>query len=79
MSSQMLDISASGIYTDLVRKFRNEGHQIYIIAPFERRTGRKTDLSQEAGVHLLGVKTLNVTENKCNREGYWTDINGIPI
>lgn len=69
MSSQMLDISASGIYTDLVRKFRNEGHQIYIIAPFERRTGRKTDLSQEAGVHLLGVKTLNVTKTNVIEKG----------
>ncbi len=65
----MLDISASGIYTDLVRKFRNEGHQIYIIAPFERRTGRKTDLSQEAGVHLLGVKTLNVTKTNVIEKG----------
>lgn len=69
MSSQMLNISANGIYTDLMRKFKNEGHLIYIIAPFERRTGKKTELLQEAGIHLLGVKTLNVTKTNVIEKG----------
>lgn len=69
MSSQMLNISANGIYTDLMRKFKNEGHQVYIIAPFERRTGRKTELLQEAGMYLLGVKTLNVTKTNVIEKG----------
>ena len=62
MSSGMAKISESGIYTDLMRKFRNEGHDVYIIHPNERRTGRPTEVIFENGVHSLGVKTLNVTK-----------------
>ena len=49
----------SGIYTDLMRKFRDEGHEVYIVFPFERRSGRKTELLHENGVHILGVRGKN--------------------
>lgn len=39
MSSSFSNIEARGIYTDLMRKFRDEGHDVYIIHPNERRTG----------------------------------------
>ena len=31
--SRITDINARGIYTDLMRKFRDEGNQIYIVTP----------------------------------------------
>ena len=34
-----IDVNKRGIYNDLMRKFKNEGHQVYIIYPNERRTG----------------------------------------
>lgn len=69
MSEQMLKISASGIYTDLARKFRDEGHEVYVMLPFERRTGRKTELYTDEGIHFLGVKTLNVVKTNVIEKG----------
>lgn len=70
MSEQMLTISASGIYTDLVRKFRDEGHNVYVMLPFERRLDRKTMLYSEEGIHFLGVKTLNVVKTNVVEKGF---------
>ena len=69
MSSQMGNISTSGIYTDLMRKFRDEGHNVHIVFPFERRMNRETELRNENNVHLLGVKTLNVTKTSIIEKG----------
>lgn len=69
MSDQMLNISASGIYTDLARKFRDEGHEVYVMLPFERRTGRDTELYMDDGIHFLGVKTLNVVKTNVIEKG----------
>lgn len=69
MSSGLRNVEASGIYTDLVRKFRNNGHNVYIIAPNERRSGRKTELIDENGVHFLGVRTLNLTKTNVIEKG----------
>lgn len=69
MSSGMENIESSGIYTDLMRKFRNEGHEVYIIFPRERRLGLPTELKTESHVHSLGVKTLNVTKTNVIEKG----------
>ncbi|MGN0206245.1 MAG: glycosyltransferase family 4 protein [Muribaculaceae bacterium] len=69
MSSQMGNIEASGIYTDLMRKFRDEGHNVHIVFPLERRMKQNTELKYENGVHLLGVKTLNVTKTSIIEKG----------
>ena len=69
MSSGLQNIETSGIYTDLMRKFRNEGHDVYIIYPRERRLGLPTELSGDNRVHTLGVKTLNVTKTNVVEKG----------
>lgn len=69
MSSGLRNVSASGIYTDLMRKFRDEGHEVYIIYPNERRMGRPTALEVNNGVHCLGVRTLNVTKTSIIEKG----------
>ena len=38
MLSSLRDVEAKGIYSDLMRKFRDEGHEVYIIYPNERRS-----------------------------------------
>ena len=53
MSSQMGDIEASGIYTDLMRKFRDEGHIVHIVFPYERRMKQDTELKYESGIAVL--------------------------
>ena len=69
MVSGLRNVSASGIYTDLMRKFRDEGHEVYIIYPNERRTGLPTAVEVNNGVHCLGVRTLNVTMTSIIEKG----------
>ncbi len=54
------DIEGRGIYQDLMRKFRDEGHQVYIVTATERRLGQETSLVESHGVKILNVKTLYV-------------------
>ena len=69
MSSGIEKFQARGIYTDLMRKFRDEGHEVYIVFPRERKHGLSTGVSAQDGVHLLGVKTLNVTKTNVIEKG----------
>lgn len=67
--SKMLSIERKGIYTDLMRNFRNEGHYVYIVTPTERRNGRKTCVIEEKGVKILSVRTLNVQKTNVIEKG----------
>ena len=67
--SGRVDVKTPSIYSDLMRKFRNEGHEVYIVYPRERRTGEETQLRFMDGVHYLGVKTLNVTGSNVVEKG----------
>ena len=58
---RMGSIEDHGIYTDLLRCFRERGHKIYTVSPYEKRTGLKTDLSDENGVNMLHVSIGNIT------------------
>ncbi|MGN6602363.1 MAG: glycosyltransferase family 4 protein [Ginsengibacter sp.] len=53
-------IEEHGIYTDLLRKFRDEGHEVFIVTPVERRYNISTNLSKEKGATILQIKTLNL-------------------
>ncbi|CCY48785.1 MULTISPECIES: glycosyltransferase family 4 protein [Bacteroides] len=63
--SRIRGIKSRGIYADLMRKFRNEGHNVYVVTPYERQFGLATSLSEVDGVHILGVQTFNI--QKTNR------------
>lgn len=69
MSSGLRNIEESGIYTDLMRKFRDNGHKVYIIAPNERRSKRKTELISGHDIEFLGVRTLNLTKTNVIEKG----------
>lgn len=69
MSAGICNVQTRGIYTDLIRKFRDEGHNVYIVYPNERRTRKSTKRIKCDGVHLLGVKTLNVTKSSVVEKG----------
>ncbi len=66
------DIEGHGIYQDLMRKFRNEGHHVYIVTPAERRLGLKTSLVESSGVKILNVRTLNVQKTNVVEKGIGT-------
>lgn len=65
----MVNMDEHDIYSDLMRKFRNEGHNVYIVSPRERRLGAKTSLYNVGGVHFLGVKTLNLQKTSVVEKG----------
>ncbi len=67
--ARMEDISRRAVYTDLMRKFRDEGHCIYIVSPRERSFGQQTELVEVDGVHILGVKTLNLQKTSIIEKG----------
>lgn len=67
--SKMLTIEERGIYTDLMRKFRNEGHSVYVVSPAERREGRKTSIKEENRVKILAVRTLNIQKTNMIEKG----------
>ena len=67
--STLTDVDSHGIYSDLMRKFRDEGHEVYIVSPRERRTGEKTRLYASGGVHILGVRTLNLQKTNAIEKG----------
>ena len=70
--SNINNVEARGIYTDLMRKFRDEGHEIYIVSPAERRTGMDTNLANSDGIHLLKVQTLNIQKTNILEKGIGT-------
>lgn len=69
MSSGLRKIEVSGIYSDLIRKFRDKGNNVYVIAPNERRSKRKTELIESEGFHFLGVRTFNLSKTNVIEKG----------
>lgn len=61
---RMGSIDDYGIYPDLLRCFKNNGHEIYTVSPYEKRTGLPTQLIEDDGAHMLHVSIGNIT--KCN-------------
>ena len=59
---RMNNIEEHAIYPDLLREFRNNGHNIYIVSANEKRNGGKTELIAADGVQILRVKIGNITK-----------------
>lgn len=70
--SHINSIEQRGIYTDLLRKFRDEGHDVTIVTPAERRLGIDTNIFELDGVRVLQVKTLNITKSHVVEKGIAT-------
>jgi Glycosyl transferases group 1. len=69
---RITEISSRGIYNDLMRKFRDEGHEVYIVTPYERQFKMSTSLKDADGVKILGVKTLNIQKTNVVEKGIGT-------
>ncbi len=65
-------IETSGIYTDLLRKFRDNGHEVTIVSPAERKFGNKTKYFEEGGVGILNVWTTNIQKTNLIEKGITT-------
>ena len=70
--SSINGVQQRGIYADLMRKFRDERHGVYIVSPCERRTGKQTCIINVDGVKILKVWTLNITKTNMVEKGIST-------
>lgn len=61
-----------GIYSDLLKKFHDEGHEICIVCPNERREKRGTELNKNCNSQILKVKTLNIQKTSLIEKGLAT-------
>lgn len=69
---QIDSLEDRGIYHDLLRVFRKEGHRVTVVCPVERRTNLPTRLMSKEGFTLLQVKTLNVQRTNLFEKGIAT-------
>lgn len=67
--SNIAELETHSIYSDLMRKFRIERHEVYIVSPRERRMGEGTSLYAADGAHFLKVKTLNLQKTNVIEKG----------
>ena len=70
--ARISEINERGIYHDLMRRFRDEGHSVYIVCPVERRLGMASSLVDNNGVKILSVRTLNIQKTNVVEKGVGT-------
>ena len=66
------DIRDRGIYTDLMRWFRINGHQLYIVSPVERRFKEASSHTTDGAIHYIRIKTLNTQKTNLLEKGIST-------
>jgi glycosyltransferase involved in cell wall biosynthesis len=65
-------IYESSIYTDLLREFAKNGHNIYIVSPCERKNNKPTHLIKEDISTILKVKVGNIQKTNIVEKGIST-------
>ena len=70
--SRLEKISGRGIYTDLIREFKNRGNNVYVVSPEERWYGKRTEFSKENGINILRIRTGNITKTNLIEKGIST-------
>lgn len=70
--SRITSIKGRGIYSDLLRHFRDKGHNVYVVSPRERQFNMPTSLVKEDGINILGVRTLNIQKTNFLEKGIGT-------
>lgn len=65
-------INDKGLYTDLLRQFRDNGHNVYVVSPRERRLNLLTEYIEENGVNFLKVKIGNIKKTNIIEKGIST-------
>lgn len=62
-------VNERNIYSDLLKKFESENHQVYAVCPNERRLRKKTELIKSQNTTVLRVKTLNIQKTNLIEKG----------
>lgn len=66
------NITENGIYTDLLRTFRDKGHNVFVISPREKRLGLPTEHIIEEDVNFIRVRIGNITKVNIIEKGIST-------
>ena len=61
---------ARTIYTDLLREFMKNGHEVYCVSPVERHSGIKTHFEENG--HLLKLRIGNTQKTNIIEKGIST-------
>ncbi len=61
-----------GIYADLLRKFRDEGSEVFVLCPLERREKKATYVVKEKEATLINVRTFNLQKTNSIEKGIGT-------
>ena len=83
-------LNQNNIYTDLLREFTKNGHNVFAISPVERKTKRKTELIKDGKVSFLklrigytqktniiekGISTISIEPQfKRGIKKFWSDV-----
>lgn len=59
---RMDNIENNGLYTDLLRCFRADGHNVYTVSTREKRLNYPTEFIEKNGIHALHVRVGNITK-----------------
>ena len=68
----LINLNQQNIYTDLLRQFRNNGHNVYVICPREKRFNLPTEYVIEEGVRFLRIRIGNITKTNVVEKGIST-------
>lgn len=69
---QFESIHERNLYTDLLREFVKNGHQVYAISPIEKRYNQKTHLIREENATILRLKIGNTQKTNIIEKGIST-------
>lgn len=65
-------IEEHNIYSDLLRAFRDHGHEVYIISPVEKREGEETHIIEEPHSKILKLRIGNIQKTNIIEKGITT-------
>ena len=60
------------IYTDLLREFVKNGHQVYVISPVEKKQHQRTHLNREENARILRLQIGNTQKTNIIQKGIST-------
>lgn len=69
---QFESIKEHGIYTDLLREFGKNGHNVYAISPIEKREDKKTHINKEDNAIVLRLQIGNTQKTSIIEKGIST-------
>jgi glycosyltransferase involved in cell wall biosynthesis len=54
--------SNSNLYKDLMREFKNQGHEVYVLTTLEKRFGNENSVENDEGIYVHRIACGNITK-----------------